>query len=211
MGSTIKEAMATVGAQMKPPEGYFFEWGGEFENQKRAMGRLAVIVPISLVVVFALLYSALGSVAAASSILLIAPLAMTGGIFAVAAGGVVLSVSAAIGFIALLGQISLAGLLVISAIDTNRQKGMERPAAAIAGATQRFRALLMTTLLAILGLLPMVVSDGVGSETQRPFATVIVGGMVTTLLVTLAVLPLIYSLMMPRKLRNPAEDELEAA
>jgi cobalt-zinc-cadmium resistance protein CzcA len=214
MGSVIKEAMAVVQAKLPPPEGYFFVWGGEFENQKRAMGRLAVIVPISLLAVFALLYSALGSARAASSVLLVAPLALTGGLFAVALGHVVLSVSAAIGFIALLGQVSLSGLLVLSAVDAQRELGLAPMAAAIAGATQRFRALLMTTLLAILGLLPMVVSTGVGSETQRPFATVIVGGMVTTLLVTLFALPLVYALIMPKTRTKDAEledAELEAA
>lgn len=214
MGSVIKEAMAVVQAKLPPPEGYFFVWGGEFENQKRAMGRLAVIVPISLLAVFALLYSALGSARAASSVLLVAPLALTGGLFAVALGHVVLSVSAAIGFIALLGQVSLSGLLVLSAVDAQRELGLAPMAAAIAGATQRFRALLMTTLLAILGLLPMVVSTGVGSETQRPFATVIVGGMVTTLLVTLFALPLVYALIMPKTRTKDAEleeAELEVA
>jgi heavy metal efflux system protein len=211
MGSTIKEAMAVVQAKLPPPEGYFFVWGGEFENQKRAMGRLAVIVPISLLAVFALLYSALGSARAATSVLIIAPLALTGGIFAVAIGHVVLSVSAAIGFIALLGQVSLSGLLVLSAIDAQREAGLERMPAAIAGATQRFRALLMTTLLAILGLLPMVVSNGVGSETQRPFATVIVGGMFTTLFVALFILPLVYALIMPKQRVSTEEAEaLEA-
>jgi cobalt-zinc-cadmium resistance protein CzcA len=207
MGSTIREAMSVVEQQVKPPDGHFFVWGGEFENQARAMGRLEVIVPISLIAVFGLLYSALGSARAAGTILAVTPFALTGGLFAVWLGHVVLSVSAAIGFIALLGQVSLAGLLIVSAIDGERLRGAERIPAALAGAKLRFRALLMTTLLAILGLLPMVVSRGVGSETQRPFATVIVGGMVTTLAVSLFVLPVLYAWLMPRVLRSSGEEE----
>ncbi|WP_437875881.1 efflux RND transporter permease subunit [Sorangium sp. So ce513] len=208
MGSTIKEAMAVVEQRIKPPEGHFFVWGGEFENQERAMGRLKLIVPISLLVVLGLLYSALGSARAAAAVLLVAPFAMTGGIFAVHLGKITLSVSAAIGFIALLGQVSLAGLLVVSAIDAQRHAGKDPAEAALCGALQRFRALLMTALLAILGLLPMIVSSGVGSETQRPFATVIVGGMVTTVLVVLFLLPILYRFMMPAALTVP--EELEA-
>jgi cobalt-zinc-cadmium resistance protein CzcA len=203
MGSAIKDAMAVVDREVKPPEGHFFVWGGEFENQERAMARLRVIVPISLIFVLALLYGALDSGRAAATILLVAPFALTGGVFAAALLHVVLSVSAAIGFIALLGQVSLAGLLVIGAIEAHRKRGMERLEAAAAGASSKLRALLMTALLAILGLMPMVVSSGVGSETQRPFATVIVGGMVTTLLVALFVLPVVYTFIAPEKLPEP--------
>ena len=209
MGSTIKQAMKVVAEQVKPPEGYFFAWGGEFENQQRAMSRLAVIVPLSLLVVLGLLYSALGSARAALAILIVTPFALSGGIFAVALGHITLSVSAAIGFIALLGQVSLAGLLVVSAVDAERQNVEDRALAALAGATLRFRALLMTALLAILGLLPMVVSTGVGSETQRPFATVIVGGMVSTLLVALLLLPVVYSLIQPRAVPEEESGSLE--
>lgn len=207
MGSVIQEAIAAVERNVKKPEGHFLQWGGEFENQERAMGRLRLIVPISLLVVMGLLYSALGSARGSLAILAIAPFAMTGGIFAVFAGGIVLSVSAAIGFIALLGQVSLAGLLVVSAIDAKRNEGMDLVEAAAEGTASRFRALLMTALLAILGLLPMVVSSGVGSETQRPFATVIVGGMVTTALVALFVLPVVYTVIMPRIMAKPEEFE----
>lgn len=208
MGSTIQDAMEVVKRKVQLPDGYFLQWGGEFENQVRAMGRLKLIVPVSLVVVFGLLYSALGSGRAAASILLVAPFALTGGIFGVALGGITLSVSAAIGFIALLGQVSLAGLLVISAIDEQRKLGLAPVQAAAVGALQRLRPLIMTALLAILGLVPMVFSSGAGSETQRPFATVIVGGMVSTLLVSLLVLPIVYSFLMAKL---PAAGAEEAA
>jgi len=203
MGSAIAEAMAVVGREVKLPEGTFFAWGGEFENQKRAMGRLAVVVPISLIIVAGLLYSALGSGRAAAAILLVTPFALTGGVFAAALAHVVLSVSAAIGFIALLGQVSLAGLLVIGAVEAQRRAGSGRLEAAASGAVSKLRALLMTALLAILGLLPMVVSSGVGSETQKPFATVIVGGMVTTLLGALFLLPVVYTFVMSREPPTP--------
>jgi cobalt-zinc-cadmium resistance protein CzcA len=114
MGSVIKDAMAAIDGQVKPPDGHFFVWGGEFENQQRAMARLQVIVPVAITVVLALLYSALGSARSAVSILLVTPFAVTGGAFGLFLSGIHLSVSAAIGFIALLGQMSLAGLLILS-------------------------------------------------------------------------------------------------
>jgi cobalt-zinc-cadmium resistance protein CzcA len=138
---------------------------------------------------------------------LVIPFAVTGGVFALALAGVPLSVSAAVGFIALLGQISLAGLLVVSAIDKRRHDGEEMPVAIVGGATARFRPVLMAALLAILGLMPMALSHAVGSETQRPFAVVIIGGMITTLLVTLLVLPAIYPFIASRNVRTPEEEE----
>lgn len=200
LGSVIRDARAAVDASVTPPEGHYFMWSGEFENQQRAMERLSVIVPLSLLVVLGLLYSALGSMRTAAVILLSAPFAMSGGVFALALFAIPLSVSAAVGFIALLGQVSLAGLLVLSAIEQRWRAGVERVAAITEGAAARFRAVLMTALLAMLGLLPMAFGTGVGSETQRPFALVIVGGMVTTLVVALFVLPALYRLLGPRAL-----------
>lgn len=202
LGSVIAEAMAVVEERVVAPEGHYFVWSGEFENQQRAMARLSVIVPLSLLVVFGLLYSALGSMRSAAVILLAAPFAMSGGVFALAAAGIPLSVSAAIGFIALLGQVSLAGLLVLSAVEQRWYGGAERILAITEGATLRFRAVLMTALLAMLGLIPMAFGTGVGSETQRPFALVIVGGMASTLAVALFVLPALYRLLGPRQRRR---------
>lgn len=208
LGSVIRDARAAVDASVTAPEGHYFVWSGEFENQQRAMDRLSVIVPLSLLVVLGLLYSALGSMRSAAVILLSAPFAMSGGVFALALVGIPLSVSAAVGFIALLGQVSLAGLLVLSAIEQRWRAGTERVAAITEGATARFRMVLMTALLAMLGLLPMAFGTGVGSETQRPFALVIVGGMVTTLAVALFVLPALYRLLGPRALaQKEAIDE----
>ncbi|HEX7841940.1 MAG TPA: CusA/CzcA family heavy metal efflux RND transporter [Kofleriaceae bacterium] len=209
VGSVITDAQALVGpdARVRPPDGHYFVWGGEFENQQRAMARLRVVVPVALLVVLVLLYSALGSARSALSVIGTAPFALTGGAFALWITGIPLSVSAAVGFIALLGQVSLAGLLVVSAIETRRTEGGALGDALVDGPVARFRALVMAAMLAILGLLPMALSHAVGSETQRPFAVVIIGGMVTTLLVALTVLPVFYQLLARKRLGTPAQDD----
>ncbi len=209
LGSVVDDAIATVGAKIPVPEGQYLVWGGEFENQQRAMGRLKVIVPVALLLVYVLLYGALGSWRSAITVLLAAPFAMTGGLFGLYAAGIALSVSAAVGFIALLGQVSLAGLLVISAIDDERRAGASLDEAIKIGATTRFRALLMTALLAMLGLLPMAISKSMGSETQKPFAVVIVCGMATTLLVALLVVPMLYRLLAAKNLKQVEDDALD--
>jgi heavy metal efflux system protein len=198
MGSVIADAQSIVGREVKVPEGHFLQWAGEFENQQRAMTRLAVIVPLSALVVFGLLYTALGSLSSASTLLLITPFAMTGGVFALALTGIPLSVSAAVGFIALLGQACLASLLVVSVVDERRRAGEEMIPAIAWGAASRFRVVLMTAMLAILGLMPAAMSSGVGSETQRPFAVVIIGGLITAVPVTLFALPIVYSFIVRR-------------
>jgi len=207
MGSVIREAMAAVDRKVKLPEGNFFTWGGEFENQRRAMTRLGVIVPLSVLIVFALLVTALGSPASALTVLGITPFAMTGGVVALVLTGIPLSVSAAVGFIALLGQACLASLLVVSAADERRRGGEAMIPALIAACASRFRIVLMTALLAILGLTPMALSEGVGSETQRPFAVVIIGGLVTAVAVTLFALPAVYSLIVRKAPETAADDE----
>jgi cobalt-zinc-cadmium resistance protein CzcA len=207
MGSVITDAQAAVARDVKPPDGHYFVWGGEFENQQRAMARLRVVVPVALLIVLVLLYSALGSARCALAVIATAPFAMTGGAFGLAAAHIPLSVSAAVGFIALLGQVSLAGLLVVSSIEAKRRHGHTLEEAIIAGPVAKFRALLMAALLAILGLTPMALSHAVGSETQRPFAVVIIGGMVTTLLVALAVLPVLYGLIAKREIDVGGDEE----
>jgi len=206
MGSVIADAQSIVARDVKVPEGHFLQWAGEFENQQRAMARLAVIVPLSALVVFGLLYTALGSLLSASTLLLIAPFAMTGGVFALALTGIPLSVSATVGFIALLGQACLASLLVVSVVDERRRAGESMIPAIAGGAASRFRVVLMTAMLAILGLMPAAMSSGVGSETQRPFAVVIIGGLVTAVPVTLFALPIVYSFIV-RKVPALASDD----
>jgi cobalt-zinc-cadmium resistance protein CzcA len=209
MGSAIADAMAAVDAGVDVPEGHFLVWSGEFENQQRALARLQVVVPLSILIVLALLYGALQSGRGALSILLVIPVALTGGVFALALGGVVLSVSAAVGFIALLGQVSLAGLLVVSAIEERRRVGMAFGGAVLLGSRARMRAVLMTAVLAMLGLMPMALATGVGSETQRPFALVVVGGMATTLMTALFVLPIVYTFVVSRRLSVSRDDDDE--
>ncbi len=207
LGSVIQEAIAVVDRDVRVPESHYLVWAGEFENQQRAMQRLSIVVPLSVLIVFALLFAALGSARTASMVLVIAPFAMTGGVFALWLTGIHLSVSAAIGFIALLGQVSLAALLVLGAIEDQRKLGLPRMEAAVRGARERFRAVLMTALLAMLGLVPMAVSQGVGSETQKPFAVVLIGGVATTLVVVLFVLPAVYTVMAKKEIAVPPLEE----
>lgn len=209
LGSVVHEAIARVAAKVKVPEGHFLVWGGEFENQQRAMARLGLVVPIAVLIVLGLLYTALQSGKSAAAILIATPFAMTGGVFALFITGIPLSVSAAIGFIALLGQVCLMGLLVLTATEEMRRNGVELFEAVREGATQRLRAVLMASLLALLGLMPMALSTSIGSETQRPFAVVIVGGMLTTFFVAMFILPVIYTLVTSKQMLTPAEvDEL---
>lgn len=205
MGSVVHDAIAAVNAKVKPPEGHYFVWGGEFENQQRAAKRLQIVVPVALLLVLCLLYAAMNSGRSALAIVATIPFALTGGAFALLVAGVPLSVSAAIGFIALLGQVSLMGVLVLSAAEQRRRTGEELRPALLDGAVDRLRPVLMASSLAMLGLMPMVLSTGIGSETQRPFALVVVGGMVTTLIVALFVLPVLYSYITPGQLRTPEE------
>jgi cobalt-zinc-cadmium resistance protein CzcA len=205
MGSVVKDAMAVVNRDVQPPEGHYFVWGGEFENQQRAMARLKVVVPLAVLAVLILLYAAMNSGRSALAILLTFPFALAGGAFALLVAGVALSVSAAVGFIALLGQVSLMGLLVLSAAEERRRGGEELLPALTVGAADRLRPVLMASMLALVGLLPMALSTGVGSETQRPFALVVVGGMLTTVVVALFVLPVVYSLITPQRLITPEE------
>ena len=207
MGSVVQEAIATVKRSVQPPEGHYFVWGGEFENQQRALARLKIVVPLAVLAVLGLLYAAMNSGLSALAVLLTIPFALTGGAFALLFAGIPLSVSAAIGFIALIGQVSLMGLLVLSAAEARRRSGEALTPALIDGASDRLRPVLMASMLAFVGLLPMAVSSGVGSETQRPFALVVVGGMLTTLLIALWVLPAIYSYITPRRLATPEEED----
>ena len=212
LGSVVHEAIDLVEAKIKVPEGHFLVWGGEFENQQRAMARLGIVIPIAVLIVLGLLYTALQSGKSAAAILIATPFAMTGGVFALFITGIPLSVSATIGFIALLGQVCLMGLLVLSATEEMRRNGVELFEAVREGASLRLRAVLMASLLALLGLMPMALSTSIGSETQRPFAVVIVGGMLTTFFVAMFVLPVIYTMITPKQMLSPEEvdEQLDA-
>src|SRR5262249_26888231 len=176
VGSVVKEAIAAVNQHVQPPEGHYLVWGGEFENQARALARLKLVVPLAVLIVLLLLYAAMNSGLSAVTILLTVPFALTGGAFALLIAGVPLSVSASIGFIALLGQVSLMGLLVLGAAEARRRNGEALLPALIAGASDRLRPVLMASLLAFVGLLPVALSCRVRSENPPPAALGVVGG-----------------------------------
>ncbi len=191
MGSVVADMQARV-RRVPLPHGWHVTWSGEFENQQRAMKRLALVVPISVFLIFVLLFNAFGSVKSALIILMNVPLGLIGGILALLVTGIPLSVSAAIGFIALFGQAVLNGVVMVTVFDQLRAGGMGVRAAVTTGATLRFRTVMMTAMLAMLGLLPMALSHGIGSETQRPLAVVVIGGLVSATFLTLVVLPTVY-------------------
>ena len=192
MGSVVKDMQARVAENVKLPTGYTIGWSGEFENQERAMQRLSLVVPISLLLIFVLLFDAFKSFKMASLILLNVPLALIGGFVALWMFSIPLSVSAAIGFIALSGQAVLNGVVMLSGYQQLQAAGHSVLDAVKLGSVQRLRTVLMTALLAMLGLLPMALSREIGSETQRPLAIVIIGGLITATLLTLVVLPALY-------------------
>jgi cobalt-zinc-cadmium resistance protein CzcA len=194
MGSVVKDMKARVAGNVKLPANYAINWSGEFENQERAMQRLSVVVPISLLLIFVLLFDAFGSFQKAVLILVNVPLALIGGFIALWIFDIPLSVSAAIGFIALSGQAVLNGVVMLAVFQQLRNAGHSVLEAARQGSMQRLRTVLMTAMLAALGLLPMALSQDIGSETKRPLAIVIIGGLVTATLLTLVVLPVLYVL-----------------
>ncbi len=198
MGSVVSDMQGRVAGKVQLPEGYSITWSGEFENQERAMARLAIIVPVSILVIFLLLFDAFKSFR--SSLLIIAniPFSLIGGILALYVTGIYLSVSAAIGFIALFGQSVLNGVVMVTLFNELRQQGKSAEEAVSAGALLRLRTVLMTALLASLGLLPMALSTGIGAETQKPLAVVVIGGLVTATLLVLFVLPVLYVTVMRR-------------
>ena len=201
MGSVVADMQKLVDAEIKLPLGYSIAWSGEFENQQRAMARLSWVVPLSILLIFLLLFDAFGSLASAALIIANIPLAMIGGIVALWLTGIPLSVSAAIGFIALFGQAVLNGVVMVSDFNA-RAAGLTEfeaiRAAVREGALVRLRTVMMTAMLAMLGLLPMALSHGIGAETQRPLAIVVIGGLVSATLLTLLALPALY-LMLARR------------
>jgi cobalt-zinc-cadmium resistance protein CzcA len=192
MGSVVSDMQARIGANVRLPEGTNVTWSGEFENQERAMARLAVIVPISILIIFLLLFDAFKSFASALVITANIPFSIIGGILALWLTGIYLSVSAAIGFIALFGQAVLNGVVMLTLFNDLRRKGASLVSAVSDGAMTRLRTVMMTALLASLGLLPMALSTGIGSETQKPLAVVVIGGLVSATLLVLFVLPVLY-------------------
>lgn len=207
IGSFVADAKRAIHQEVQVPANYFVSWGGQFENQERAMRRLAFVVPLSILMIFLLLYSAFNSLRMASLVLLILPLATAGGILSLWLRGLHLSVSAAIGFIALFGIAVLNGIVMVSTFNRLQEEGLSAREAAEAGAVNRLRPVLMTALVASLGFVPMALSTGAGAEVQRPLATVVIGGLVSATLLTLYVLPILYAwLISPRKTAEGAQE-----
>lgn len=198
----VREAEAKIRAQVKLPEGYWIEWGGAFENQQRAMARLVLIVPLTIGLIFLLLYTAFNSLTHATLIIANVPFAVIGGVFGLALTGQYVSVPSAIGFIAVFGVAMLNGIVLVSFLNDQRRQGLSIREAVRQGATLRLRPVLMTASVAILGLVPMLLSQGVGAEVQRPLATVVVGGLITSTALTLLLLPLMYEWVATRAERK---------
>ena len=192
LGSTVQEAIRRVTAKVKLPPGYTIDWAGEYESQKRANARLAVIVPVTVMIMFLLLYTAFHSFKWAGVAMVTIALAPIGGLYALFVTGTHFSVSSGVGFLALFGVAVETGVIMIEYINQLRARGYTVMDAAIEGAVLRLRPVMMTALVATLGLLPAAMSHGIGSDSQRPFAIVIVGGLFATLVLSVIVLPTVY-------------------
>jgi cobalt-zinc-cadmium resistance protein CzcA len=188
----VREAEAKIAASVTLPQGSYTAWGGAFENQQRALKRLALIVPVTIFFIFVLLYTAFQSARHAALVLANVPFAIIGGVVGLFVTGQYLSVPSAIGFIAVFGVAMLNGIVLVSFLNGRRASGLSVREAVLSGTAQRLRPVLMTASVAILGLLPMLLSSGVGAETQRPLATVVVGGLISSTLLTLILLPVLY-------------------
>jgi cobalt-zinc-cadmium resistance protein CzcA len=199
IGGFVAEAQEKITSAIKLPPGYYITWGGQFEHQQSAMKRLTFVIPLSIFIIFVLLFTTFGNIRHSMLILLNLPFALSGGIFALLIRGLHLSVSASIGFIALFGVAVLNGIVLISYVNQLLKEGHELEFAVIKGASDRLRPVLMTALVASLGFIPMALSQGTGAEVQRPLATVVIGGLITSTLLTLFVLPILYSQIESRR------------
>ena len=192
LGGFVAELRQSVESRVQLPEGYYLEWGGQFQNMERALGHLKIIVPITIGVIFFLLFLLFNSLRFASLIILVLPFSSIGGVIGLAVTGEYLSVPASVGFIALWGIAVLNGVVLVTYIRKLRDDGMTMARAVVEGAAQRFRPVMMTATVAMLGLIPFLFADGPGSEVQRPLAIVVIGGLITSTLLTLVVVPTLY-------------------
>ncbi|CAL1691424.1 Nickel and cobalt resistance protein CnrA [Brevundimonas subvibrioides] len=195
LGSFVAEAQAKVADQVQAPPSGWIDWGGQFENLQRASARLGLIVPIVFLTIGGLLVLALRSWKDAAIVFAGVPLALVGGVLALALRGMPLSISAAVGFIAVSGVATLNGLVLMQAIRERTAAGAAPADAAFDGAVGRLRAIMTTALVAVLGFVPMAFASGAGAEVQKPLATVVIGGLITATLLTLFVLPMLVSLV----------------
>jgi cobalt-zinc-cadmium resistance protein CzcA len=206
IGSFVQEAKAKIDSVVRFPPGYYLTWGGQFENQQRAMKRFSIVVPMTIAAIFVLLFSSFSSVRQALLIILNIPFALIGGILALYLGGFNLSVSASVGFIALFGVAVLNGIVMVSYFNELRRQGINLELAVIKGAVLRLRPVLITASVAALGLLPMLVATGPGSEIQKPLAAVVIGGLLTSTLLTLFILPALYKVFEPEQFEGARKE-----
>jgi len=202
LGSYVDEAQKRLSKEIKLPSGSWIEWGGQFQNLKAATQRLAIIVPICFILISVALYMAIGNAMLTATVLTAVPLALAGGVFSLMLRGMPFSISAAVGFIAVSGVAVLNGLVLISAINKRLADGFDAATAVIEGAMERFRPVLMTALVASLGFVPMAIGTGTGAEVQKPLATVVIGGLITSTILTLFVLPAITGLILRRRQKD---------
>jgi cobalt-zinc-cadmium resistance protein CzcA len=208
LGSVVKEARLRIAQTVRLPPGYWMDWGGQLENLDAAKQRLAVVVPASFIMIFLLLMAAMGSARDALLVFSAVPLALTGGVLALWLRDMPFSISAAVGFIALSGVAVLNGLVMLSFMRQLHDDGMPMGAAIETGALTRFRPVIMTALVASLGFLPMAFATGTGAEVQKPLATVVIGGLLSATLLTLAVLPALYARYGKAPARTPAGHQM---
>ncbi len=192
LGGFVAEVQSRVAKELQLPEGYYLSWGGQFENMERAMATLMVIVPLTIAAIFFLLFMLFNSVRLAALIILVLPFASIGGVIGLFVTGEYLSVPASVGFIALWGIAVLNGVVLVSSIRRLREDGMTIAEAVREGCVQRFRPVMMTATVALLGLVPFLFANGPGSEVQRPLAVVVIGGLISSTLLTLVVVPTLY-------------------
>ena len=207
LGSTVEEAMDKVNREVKLPPGYTLDWAGEYESQKRANRRLATVIPITILVIVLVLYSMFRSFKWSFLVLLNLTLAPIGGLLALLITGTHFSVSTGVGFLALFGVSVQTGVIMVEHINQLRARGLATSEAAILGAMRRLRPIMMTMLVASLGLIPAALSHGIGSDSQRPFAIVIVGGLLTELFLSLVLLPALYAVLAGPTDVLPADEE----
>ncbi|GAB3750812.1 CusA/CzcA family heavy metal efflux RND transporter [Spirosoma pomorum] len=213
LGSTIAEAQQRVNEKLKPAKGYSVEWVGEFENQVRATGQLGQVVPISLAAIFVILFITFGNAKDAGLVLLNVPFALIGGILALHVTGMNFGISAGVGFIALFGICVQNGVILVSVFNNNRKERMPLDEAIREGVKSRIRPVVMTAMMAAIGLFPAAISTGIGSETQKPLAIVVIGGLITATILTLLVFPIIYRLFNKKQSvkGGPQQPALEVA
>jgi len=209
LGSFVREAQQRIASSLPLPTGYYVRWAGQFEHQERAMRRLMLITPVALLAIFLICYASFGSFSQASLVMMLAPFATVGGIAALWLRGMNLNVPAAIGFIAVVGIATIDGLVLVSAINKRLADGLSLTQARLEAAATRLRPVLMTSIVAALGLLPMAMATSTGAEVQRPLATVVIGGVISSTILTLLLVPTFFPWFRGRRLRQLGRGEAE--